>query len=375
MLNINELKLAKDLIRYPSITPKDAGVINFLSKQLRLLGFHCKILEFKDKKSKPIKNLYARIGKQSPNICYAGHTDVVPPGNIKDWTTNPFKPSIKKNHLITFLKGFVMGVAEIIPGISGGTVALILGIYKRLIDSISQFNLIFLKRIGEYLFKEAFKQVDIYFLFFLFLGMLVAIFSLSSLLSFLLFSYAVFFKFPISSLLASSLFLKEIRPLTIDKSLFLGILFSAIIGLSLFASPVIETESPSSIYIFFAGFLAICALVLPGISGSFILLLIGVYPVIIVSISTLDIVTLSIFSLGCIVGLLSAVRIIKTIYERNRSLMRAFFFGLILFSIPLLWKEDQFLIIVPNVSEFLLDAVIGILLGIGLIFLLEKART
>lgn len=268
-----------------------------------------------------------------------------------------------------------MGVAEIIPGISGGTVALILGIYKRLIDSINQFNLVFLKRIGEHLFKEAFKQVDIYFLFSLFLGMLVAIFSLSSLLSFLLFSYAVFFKFLISSLLASSLFLKEIRPLTIDKSLFLGILFSAIIGLSLFASPVIETESPSSIYIFFAGFLAICALVLPGISGSFILLLIGVYPVIIVSISTLDIVTLSIFSLGCIVGLLSAVRIIKTIYERNRSLMRAFFFGLILFSIPLLWKEDQFLIIVPNVSEFLFDAVIGILLGIGLIFLLEKART
>ena len=268
-----------------------------------------------------------------------------------------------------------MGVAEIIPGISGGTVALILGIYKRLIDSISQFNLVFLKRIGKHLFKEAFKQVDIYFLFSLFLGMLVAIFSLSSLLSFLLFSHAVFFKFLLSSLLASSLFLKEIRPLTIDKNLFLGILFSAIIGLSLFASPVIETESPSGIYIFFAGFLAICALVLPGISGSFILLLIGVYPVIIVSISTLDIGTLSIFSLGCILGLLSAVRIIKIIYERNRRLMRAFFFGLILFSIPLLWKEDQFLIVIPTVSEFLLDAVIGIFLGMGMIFLLEKART
>ena len=100
MLNINELKLAKDLIRYPSITPKDAGVINFLSKQLRLLGFHCKILEFKDKKSKPIKNLYARLGKKAPNLCYAGHTDVVPPGNIKDWTIDPFTPSVRKNHLI-----------------------------------------------------------------------------------------------------------------------------------------------------------------------------------------------------------------------------------------------------------------------------------
>ena len=100
MPNINELTLAKELIKFPSITPKDAGAIGYLSKQLKKIGFDCKILEFKDKKSKPIKNLYARLGKKSPNLCYAGHTDVVPPGNIEDWTVNPFKPSIKKNHLI-----------------------------------------------------------------------------------------------------------------------------------------------------------------------------------------------------------------------------------------------------------------------------------
>ena len=100
MPNINELDLAKELIKFPSITPKDAGAINFLSKKLKTLGFNCKILEFKDKKSKPIKNLYARLGKKQPNICYAGHTDVVPPGNINDWTVNPFKPKIKNKHLI-----------------------------------------------------------------------------------------------------------------------------------------------------------------------------------------------------------------------------------------------------------------------------------
>jgi succinyl-diaminopimelate desuccinylase len=100
MANINELKLAKDLIKFPSVTPKDAGVINFLSKQLRSMGFECKILEFKDKKSEPIKNLYARLGKKGPNLCYAGHTDVVPPGNVKDWTIDPFTPSVRKNHLI-----------------------------------------------------------------------------------------------------------------------------------------------------------------------------------------------------------------------------------------------------------------------------------
>ncbi len=102
MPNINELTLAKELIKFPSVTPKDAGAIGFLAKQLKKLGFNCKILEFKDKnkKSKPIKNIYARLGKKGLNICYAGHTDVVPPGNIKDWTVNPFKPTIKKNHLI-----------------------------------------------------------------------------------------------------------------------------------------------------------------------------------------------------------------------------------------------------------------------------------
>ena len=102
MPNINELTLAKELIKFPSVTPQDAGAIGFLAKKLKKLGFNCKILEFKDKnkKSKPIKNIYARLGKKSPNLCYAGHTDVVPPGNIKDWTVNPFKPIIKNNHLI-----------------------------------------------------------------------------------------------------------------------------------------------------------------------------------------------------------------------------------------------------------------------------------
>ena len=94
-MQISELKLAKDLIRKPSITPKDAGAINLLAKNLRSIGFNCKIINFKN-----VKNLYAKLGKSSPNFCYAGHTDVVPPGNIKNWTINPFKPIVKNNKLI-----------------------------------------------------------------------------------------------------------------------------------------------------------------------------------------------------------------------------------------------------------------------------------
>ena len=100
MKPLNELQLAKELIRFPTVTPVDAGVMKFLEKKLKKLGFKTKILEFKERGFKPVKNLYARLGSKEPNFCYAGHLDVVPPGNIKDWTTNPFKPSVKKGHLI-----------------------------------------------------------------------------------------------------------------------------------------------------------------------------------------------------------------------------------------------------------------------------------
>jgi len=92
---INELKLAKELIRRPSVTPKDAGSINLLAKNLRSLGFKCQMMNFKN-----IKNLYAKLGKSSPNFCYAGHTDVVPVGDLKSWSVNPFSGTVKNNKLV-----------------------------------------------------------------------------------------------------------------------------------------------------------------------------------------------------------------------------------------------------------------------------------
>jgi len=92
---INELKLAKELIRRPSVTPKDAGTINILAKNLRSLGFKCQMMNFKN-----IKNLYAKLGESSPNFCYAGHTDVVPVGDLKSWSVNPFSGAVKNNKLV-----------------------------------------------------------------------------------------------------------------------------------------------------------------------------------------------------------------------------------------------------------------------------------
>ena len=100
MATINELQLAKELIKFPTVTPVDAGIMKFLEKKLKTLGFKTKVLEFREKDSKPVKNIYARFGNNGPNFCYAGHLDVVPAGNLKDWTVNPFKPSVKKGYLI-----------------------------------------------------------------------------------------------------------------------------------------------------------------------------------------------------------------------------------------------------------------------------------
>ena len=122
MQMINDLKLAKELIKFPSITPIDAGIMKFLEKKLKSIGFKTKILEFKDRKSKPVKNIYARIGTKSPNFCYAGHVDVVPPGNIKKWSSHPFKPKIKNGKLIgrgssdmkTSVASFIAAVNEFV---------------------------------------------------------------------------------------------------------------------------------------------------------------------------------------------------------------------------------------------------------------------
>ena len=100
MKTYNELQLAKELIRFPSITPIDAGAMRFLAKKLTDIGFKCKILEFKTRDSKPVKNLYAKLNKSGPNFNFAGHMDVVPAGNTKKWTVNPFKPAVKGKYLI-----------------------------------------------------------------------------------------------------------------------------------------------------------------------------------------------------------------------------------------------------------------------------------
>ena len=159
MQTFNELQLAKELIRYPSVTPIDAGVMKFLEKKLKKMGFKTKILNFKEKNFQPVKNLYARLGSKGPNFCFAGHLDVVPPGDIKDWTVNPFRPSVKKGHLIGRGANDMKGsVAAFVSGIFCGIV----------VNTIDYDNVFQPKSITKFSKNSAtiFEKIQIFFWFF-----------------------------------------------------------------------------------------------------------------------------------------------------------------------------------------------------------------
>ena len=117
---IDEIRFTQELIKKPSVTPKDYGAIKVVANHLKKLGFKCKFMSFQEKGTDKIINLYAKLGSQSPNLCFAGHTDVVPVGDLPSWTTNPFGAKIKKGFLygrgVSDMKGgigcFVAAVSE-----------------------------------------------------------------------------------------------------------------------------------------------------------------------------------------------------------------------------------------------------------------------
>ena len=96
---IDEIRFTQELIKIPSITPRDLGAMNVVTKHLKKLGFKCKLMSFQKKGTEKIINLYARYGNKSPNLCFAGHTDVVPAGDLAAWSIDPFKAKIKKGYL------------------------------------------------------------------------------------------------------------------------------------------------------------------------------------------------------------------------------------------------------------------------------------
>ncbi|WP_417660167.1 DUF368 domain-containing protein [Pseudomonas sp.] len=244
-----------------------------------------------------------------------------------------------KKYFLLYAKGIAMGAADVVPGVSGGTIAFISGIYDELLKSISSLPRAALLAVRGR-FAEAWVTANATFLLVLFAGVLTSIASLARLITYLLEQHPI----PVWSfffglvLVSAHMVSREICRWNWTRiiSFAMGAAFAYWITV---ASPVhLDTDSLS---IFFAGAIAICAMILPGISGSFILLLLGMYNFILGSVKALDITVLALFASGCVVGIVSFAGVLRWLLRCYRDLSLAFLTGLMLGSLNKIWPWKE----------------------------------
>ena len=267
------------------------------------------------------------------------------------------------NRSILFLKGMTMGISDLIPGISGGTIALLLGIYKDFISSLKSINyksFIYLVRLD---FKKLNNQLNLCFLLPVFFGILSSIFIFSSLISFLLLDYKVLlFSFFFGLIFFSSIrLISSLKPTsTLD---FFTVFVGVVIGLSFFFVSSLSTSN-SIFSIFLAGFIAISAMLLPGISGSYILLILGKYEFMLDSISSFNWINILIFSLGAITGILSFSKMIHYLLKNYYRSTIFFLSGLMMGALNKVWPWQLDNKIVLPEGDILMPFIIFIISGI-----------
>tara|TARA_B100002052_G_scaffold239638_1_gene223758 strand:- start:155 stop:994 length:840 start_codon:yes stop_codon:yes gene_type:complete len=267
------------------------------------------------------------------------------------------------NRSILFLKGMAMGISDLIPGISGGTIALLLGIYKDFISSLKSINyksFIYLVRLD---FKKLNNQLNLCFLLPVFFGILSSIFIFSSLISFLLLDYKVLlFSFFFGLIFFSSIrLISSLKPTsTLD---FFTVFVGLVIGLSFFFVSSLSTSN-SIFSIFLAGFIAISAMLLPGISGSYILLILGKYEFMLDSISSFNWINILIFSLGAIAGILSFSKMIHYLLKNYYRSTIFFLSGLMMGALNKVWPWQLDNKIVLPEEDILMPFIIFIISGI-----------
>ena len=267
------------------------------------------------------------------------------------------------NQSILFLKGMAMGISDLIPGISGGTIALLLGIYKDFISSLKSINyksFIYLVRLD---FKKLNNQLNLCFLLPVFFGILSSIFIFSSLISFLLLDYKVLlFSFFFGLIFFSSIrLISSLKPTsTLD---FFTVFVGLVIGLSFFFVSSLSTSN-SIFSIFLAGFIAISAMLLPGISGSYILLILGKYEFMLDSISSFNWINILIFSLGAIAGILSFSKMIHYLLKNYYRSTIFFLSGLMMGALNKVWPWQLDNNIVLPEGDILMPFIIFIISGI-----------
>ena len=241
-----------------------------------------------------------------------------------------------------YLRGLMMGAADIVPGVSGGTVAFITGIYDTLLASIRAFDLEFVARLWRLQFRSAWEHVNGRFLLALLAGIATSIFSLARLISWLLDNYPVpLWAFFFGLILASAVvLLREVESWDGARVLVLlaGVAAAGAIALSPPASLQLGMAG-----VFLAGFLAICAMILPGISGSFILVLLGMYGTVLAAVKSLEVVFILVFALGAGVGLLCFSRLLHWLLQRYHQATMATLTGFLFGSLAVVWPWKRVL--------------------------------
>ncbi|TKB48462.1 DUF368 domain-containing protein [Ferrimonas sediminicola] len=240
----------------------------------------------------------------------------------------------------TFLKGMAMGAADVVPGVSGGTIAFITGIYDQLLESIRRINPSLIGRIRREGFKAAWNHINAPFLITLMAGIGLAIATLAKLISHLLATqpiaiWSFFFGLILVSILHISKQIDRWDPPQL-LSLAIGIGLAWILSV---ANPLALDPTPMNILI--GGMIAICAMILPGISGSFILLLLGLYGPVLAAVSQRDLVTIAIFLSGTVLGLLSFSHLLSFLLRRFHTQTLAFLTGLLIGTLGKIWPWKQ----------------------------------
>jgi putative membrane protein len=300
--------------------------------------------------------------------------------------------NIGKKQVSLVLKGFAMGIADIVPGVSGGTIAFITGIYDDLLASISSVDKKFISYLLKFEIKNALNHINASFLIPLLIGITFAIISMSKVMHFFMHSYPIYTWSLFFGLIAASIRYigKQIQNRSNPKNTITTACGAIIAALVVSLIPV---ETPTSnIYIFGSGMIAICAMILPGISGSFILLILGKYAFVTGAVkapfATGSLPIIIVFASGCLIGLLSFSKVLNWLLKNYHNLMMCFLTGFMIGSMKKIWPWKQTLeskvirgkiyilkeanILPSSLDQTVIVAIILMLVGFSLVLLLDK---
>ena len=277
------------------------------------------------------------------------------------------------DYITLFFKGIFMGIADAMPGISGGTIALLLGIYEELIESISELKISLFSKLINKGFKSFWEKLNGNFLLVLVSGIGISLISFVKISASFLESFPLFiWSFFLGLIFATVYVIYKLINQWYNLNFFFLIL-SIIFSIFLSSFSPYETDEISLLYILFSGIIASSAMILPGISGSLILVILGVYAYLIKALDNLELIVIFTFISGAIIGLLGFSKILKYLFNNHRDATYTIMLGLVIGSIENVWPWNKsFSTELSNLNLFL--SISLVILGFVIVILLEKIK-